>query len=357
MNTNSELYLKAALYYRLRVLNYFELEGFATYFGNQRYFFRGGATPFNNGSAIDISRNKYCMNKVLEAAGIPVPKATGLTREEFESGQFSLEGLQFPVVAKPTADTGLGTDVLCNIKDEKTLMDYLAKCFKKYKIMSIEEFHGGLTCYRVLVLYGKVIGVVERRSANVTGDGKSTIQQLVDKANEKRSTQKSQTTMQLINIDQEVKICLDEQGITLDTVPKKGENVMLCYTANSSRGGSIKAIGKKVHKDTAAMLSVATKLLGLNYAGIDIVCEDINQPFKPGRGVIVETNHNPDITIHEHPLEGKPTHVARTMMRKLIRRHWCRYLYQLLYLDKLLSNLFVRVGILVALFFLIKHFV
>ncbi|MDF1654789.1 MAG: UDP-N-acetylmuramyl peptide synthase [Coxiellaceae bacterium] len=356
MNNNSEFFLKAAFQLKCRVLDYYILEAFAIRLGKKRFYFRGAATPFNSGSSIDVSRNKFIMNKMLEAAGLPVPKATAITREEYEAGEYSFEGLQYPLVAKPTIDTGLGLDVLCNIKDEKTLLEYLTKCFKVHKIMSIEEFHGDLTCYRLLVFYGKVIGVVERKSARVIGDGKQTIQQLIDQANVKRSKQKAGVTMQLITVDQEVEICLKEQNITVDTIPKADEEVMLCYTANSSRGGSINSLGTKICKHNADMAAAAANILGLNYVGMDIVCEDITKPIGKTRGVIIETNHNPDITIHENPLEGKPTHVCRKVIFKLICQHPFSYIAELLYLRKVFKNPFFRIGVLVGLFFLIKHF-
>ncbi|MDF1796646.1 MAG: UDP-N-acetylmuramyl peptide synthase [Coxiellaceae bacterium] len=355
MNNNTLIFLQAALNLKCKVLDFTYLDTIQIKFGKHSYFFRGGSTPFNNGSSIDLSKNKFCMNKMLEHAGVPVPKAIGLTREEFKKGKFSFEGLQYPVVAKPTQDTGLGQDVLCNIKDKKTLLAYLEKSFKRHKVMSIEEFHGGLTCYRVLVFYGKVIGVVERKSANVTGDGKLNIQQLIDQANVIRSEKKSETTMQLIAVDQEVKICLDEQNITLDTVPEDGQEVMLCYTANSSRGGSIRSLGTMICKHNAELAAYAAKTLGLNYTGFDLVCEDITKPIGKTRGVFIEANHNPDITIHERPLEGRPTPVTRKLISKLIRRHFVGYISELLHLRKIFSNIFVRVGILVGLFFLIKY--
>ncbi|MDF1760175.1 MAG: UDP-N-acetylmuramyl peptide synthase [Coxiellaceae bacterium] len=356
MNNNTLIYLKTALKLKCRVLDFTYLDTIAIRFGKHRYFFRGGSTPFNSGSAIDLSKNKFCMNKMLENAGVPVPKAIGITREEFEEGNFSFKDLQYPLVAKPTVDTSLGKGVLCNIKDKKTLLSYLEESFKEHKVMSVEEFHANLTCYRILVFYGKVIGVVERKSANVTGDGKQTIQQLIDQANIKRQEKKADVTMQLIEVDQEVRICLNEQNITLETIPEKDQEVMLCYTANSSRGGSIRSLGTMICKPNAELAAYAAKTLGLNYTGFDVVCEDITKPMAKSGGVFIEANHNPDITIHENPLEGRATPVSRKLIAKLIRRHFIGYISELLRLRAIFSNIFVRVGILVGLFFLIKHY-
>lgn len=357
MEKNLQLFYQAAKRYRCVVELHNDLHALAIIFGKHRYLFRGPLAPLNNCGSIDAAKNKYIMNKLLSAHGVPVPEATAITYPNYQSGNYSFKDLVYPIVAKPTKDTSLGDDVLCNIRDEAALHNYLSTHLPRHGIITIESFKSGLRNYRVTVLKGKVIGVIERQPANVTGDGKHTIQELIDIANQQRIEQAKTTTLQPIKIDEEMQIRLNELELSLDTIPKQNENITLCYTCNSSRGGSIHAMGRSICKANAKIAIRAANVLGLEFTGLDMICDDINKPIKPGRGFIIECNHNPDITIHETPLTGKPSKISHELIKDLIKRHFWRYLYDLLHLRAIGRSPIFRIAVLIGLFFLIKHFV
>ncbi len=356
LDKNTQAFLDAANHYRCRVTNYFELHGFALDLGNRRYFFRGAATPFNNSSCIDVTNNKFVMNRILNAGGVPVPEAIAMSRDEYKKGEYSLDGLKYPLVAKPTMDTGVGRGVLCNIPDLATLREYLDRSFDHYRLMSVESFKANLQHYRVTIFMGKVIGVLLRDPASVTGDGKHTIKELIEKVNAIRCDKMQKTTMQPISIDQEMDMRLKELELSLDSVPKDGEKVTLCYTNNSSRGGNIVSLGKQIHPDNVKLARQVCRLLGVKYCGIDLACTDIMQPVSKTEGYIIEVNYNPDISIHTSPLEGPPTLIARNMIRHLILKHPFSYLRKLLRLELIIKRPIVRFAFLVAIFFIIRHY-
>jgi cyanophycin synthetase len=45
--------------------------------------------------------------------------------------------------------------------------------------------------------------------------------------------------------------------------------------------------------DTAATAALAARIVGLDIAGVDLVCEDISRPLAEQRGAIVEVNAGP----------------------------------------------------------------
>lgn len=355
MDKNTTHYLDAAKHYRCRIFDLFEYNAFAIDFGNHRYLFRGAATPFNDAASIDVAKNKFVMNRMLADADIPVPHAVAMGKESYALGEVNLSKLNYPVVAKPTLDTSRGDGVLCNIQNEATLREYLERMLVEHEYMSVETFKDNLNHYRVTVLEGKVIGILKREAASITGDGKHTIKQLVDQKNAVRQKQAEKTTLNPIEYDHEMTIRLKELGLTLDDVPKADQAITLCYTINSSRGGNVISLGEKIHPVNAMICAKACQALNMDYCGVDLACTDIMQPITETEGYIIEMNYNPDITIHEVPLEGPTTHVARAVVKCLIKRHRLTHLKQRFHIKRILLSPFVRFGLLVVVVILIKH--
>lgn len=329
MNKNSLLYYKTACSLRLPATLIDDIDGIDIKLGKQRYFFRGGDTPYNFGSSLNIANNKFCMNKLLENAGFPVPKSLSLSKEDLTNKPLEslIQSLCFPLVAKPMSGTCLGKDVLCNISNITQLETYIKKHSQRYDFITIEEFHGGMSSYRVLVFYNKVIGVVQRYPTAVTGDGIHSINELIALDNIKRKKLSETFPLGPITIDEENQIRLAELNMTLDTIPNDKETIVLCYTCNATRGGTMVSLGKKICKENARLLCNAAKTLNMNIVGFDVQCEDILIPIAKSRGVIIEANSNPDISIHEVPLLGIPTKVSKPILARLILKHPIAYCF------------------------------
>lgn len=327
-NKNTALFYKSAkeLFLPVEIRDY--IEGFSFRLGRNSYFFRGFETPFNNSCSTRLTENKYCANKILESAGIAVPKAVAIHRSEFENDELEeiISHLKFPLVLKPTVSS-LGRDVYCNIPDIIQLKCLMTKIYEKKEWLTIEEFHGNLNSYRVLVFKKKIIGVVQRYPAQVIGDGIQTITELIAASN----IQRAQLTDELapIIIDEECQIRLRELGITPDHIPAKNERVVLYYTCNASRGGTYEALSPKLCKKSRLFFIKIASILNLNIAGIDIECININSPTIHAEGVIIEVNPGPSVRIHENSHSVKSNRVTKKMIRSIIYRHPLSFMYVL----------------------------
>lgn len=326
MNQNTERYYQSALSLNLPVILQPDIDGFEIRLGGRHYYFRSTRTPFNRGVNVDLANNKYCTTRLLDAAGYPVPKGVAFNEEEYKSRSLDsiLEGLHFPLVVKPTVDTRRGDDVLCNINLQEQLHDYLNHHFHHHEFITIEEFHANLNSYRVLVFRNKVIGVVLRFAAYVIGDGIHTIDELIELSNTSRLAESD--ILKPIERDEECFICLNELGLTLDDVPKQNQQVRLGYATNTSRGGTVRSLGRKMSKANEQYFVKAARVLNLELAGFDVLCRDIYEPFESSKGVIIEVNHSPSIRIHEEFSDDKPICVTKTIVKSLIYRHPIAYL-------------------------------
>lgn len=323
----------------------------------KHYYFVYAISPLNQGASVYLSQHKYALNKLLKRAGFPVPKATAFNKDRWSRQPLDqlVSHLNFPLVAKPMMASVRGKDVLCNIKNIQMLSDYLNSFFETYRYVQIEEFHTNLKEYRVLVLNNRVIGVVERIAAHIVGDGKHTIEELIALRNEERIRLSKTLTISPLKFDIEHQHCLQEQGLTLQSVISEGQKIRLGYTVNTGRGGDILSLGKKIHQENAKHLCRAAKTIGLNYVGFDVLCEHINAPFKPGKWIIIEANYCADTTLHEIPNRGLRAVVIKKILKQLIYRHPLSYFYHLC-IRSSLSIYFKSIMFALSLFLLISYF-
>lgn len=303
-----------------------EMNGFELSISNRRYFFYNNETPFNVSSSSSIATNKYCTNQMLAAANIPVPKGVLFHSNHPEPLENIIADLRFPLVIKPV-DGSLGQGVLCNIKTFDELALFLKQYGALYPSLIIEEFYGNLQSYRVLVFNRKVIGVVLCHPARVVGDGKHSIQELVESSNIKRK--EISDSLGPIVLDDECRLRLKELGIDQRYIPASGEIIVLCYTSNPTRGGTYESRDVKICKENRQLMIRVASVLNLRLTGIDIECTDINIPFSLSQGVILDVNHRPSMLIHEIPLSGKPQFVTKKIMRSFIFHHPFMYVRSL----------------------------
>ncbi len=89
-------------------------------------------------------------------------------------------------------------------------------------------------------------------------------------------------------------------------------------SADLSRNGNVAFdVTDRVHPDTAALASLAARVVGLDIAGIDLVVEDISRPLAEQRGAIIEVNASPGLLAHMKPASGQPQPVGAAIVDHL----------------------------------------
>ncbi|MFT4058578.1 MAG: UDP-N-acetylmuramyl peptide synthase [Legionella sp.] len=305
-----------------------EIKGFKLTFGKKHYYFCGAEPPINTVTSCRFCKNKYITNRFLEAAEIPVPKATIIEKNELTNDQFlkSLKHLKYPLVVKPGTEAK-GKDVFCNLQTIEDVRAALTEVFATYDWVIVEEFHAHLSSYRVLVFNQRILGVIKRYPAHVIGDGTHTIEELITQTNKERK--KINEFLAPIALDQEAYIALREQELNIDYIPKVSQKINLGYTSNASRGGTYETLSKRICKENRKLMIHVANVLGLELIGIDVECNNINIPITYGNGVVIEANFNPSVRIHELPISGPSNLVTRKIIRSLIYRHPLAYLCSL----------------------------
>ena len=73
----------------------------------------------------------------------------------------------------------------------------------------------------------------------------------------------------------------------------------------------------QVHPEVAYMATLAAKVVGLDIAGVDLICTDIGQPLDAQGGAILEVNAGPGLLMHLHPTQGVPQPVGEAIVQHL----------------------------------------
>jgi cyanophycin synthetase len=256
---------------------------------------------------VEIAQDKELTGSLLARAGLPTPRHDR-ARSAGEAVSIA-ERLGFPVVVKPM-DLSHGRGVALNLGDEASVMEAFEKAYELSSYVLVEEYCSG-NDHRVLVIGDRVVAVAERVPGHVVGDGKSTIAALVDKVNaDPRRGVGHEKVLTRIELDHQANRLMTIAGHTKGTVLAAGEVFALRSTGNLSTGGTAIDRTDVIHPDNVDIAIRAAKVVGLDVAGIDIVCADISRSLREQRGVIVEVNAAPGFRMHVSPTEGKPRNVA-----------------------------------------------
>lgn len=265
-----------------------------------------------------IMENKTVTKKILHQKGFRVPLGEEFNDMEHALRSFDLFSGQSFVVKPKSTNYGLGISIF---KEGATYEDYqkaLAIAFKEDSSVLIEEFMEG-TEYRFFVLDDQVLGVLLRISANVKGDGKHTIEELVKQKNldPLRGTG-HRTPLETIQLGELEILMLKGQGYQTDSVPKAGETIYLRENSNVSTGGDSIDVTDQIPDDYKKIAVDAAAALGAHISGMDLIIEDTSVPASHHHAYgIIEANFNPSMYMHIYPYKGKSRRVTMHIIHYL----------------------------------------
>jgi cyanophycin synthetase len=277
---------------------------------------RATMTSRTSAIAVDVASDKSLTNRLLDSAGLPVPKAEVVEDEEAAVAAASRVG--YPCVVKPL-DGNHGRGVHLDLRNADAVRAAFPEALKQSRNgdVVVESYITG-NDYRCLVIGGKVAAIAERVPASVVADAEHTVRQLVEIANaDPRRGIGHEKVLTRIRIDGAAEELVRAQGFELDDVPPEGKRVKLALTGNMSTGGTSIDRTIEAHPDNVEIAETAARIVGLDVAGIDFICPDIATPVRETGGGIVEVNAAPGFRMHTHPTEGEPQYVAKPVIDSL----------------------------------------
>jgi len=283
-------------------------------FGVYQKRIQATTTSQTNMISVDIAGDKSATKKLLGEMGVPVPKGYRIRDEE--DLEDTIDRIGFPVVIKPL-DGNHGKGATVGIKTLEDAVNAFQKA-KEYSRWVIVEKQLIGNDFRALVVNNRLIAVAERVPAHVVGDGKSTIQELIDETNkDPRRGYGHENVLTEITVDPQTERLLAAKGYTLETVIESGEILYLKTTANISTGGTAIDRTDELHPENVFLFERIARIIGLDVAGIDIIAPNVAEPLHENGGGIIEVNAAPGFRMHLAPSEGIGRNVAEHVIDML----------------------------------------
>ncbi|PLR83945.1 MULTISPECIES: cyanophycin synthetase [Bacillus] len=282
--------------------------------GSKQKFVQATITSQTSLLSVENACDKQMTKLILSSCGVPVPE--GEVVSTFTEIFQAADRLGFPLVIKPLKGRQ-GQGVITNIKNKDELFNVVNCLDKHVKEFIIERYHKGHD-YRLLIVNDKLVAASLRTPPFVIGNGKDSIRTLIELENRNPNRgDDHEKPMSKIPLNYTVNCYLEKFDLTLNSVPDKGQVVQVVGNANLSTGGQAIDVTDEVNPAIKELAQASAKALGLDIAGIDLICKNIGEPFKPGELAVVEVNAAPGIRMHHFPSKGKKRDVGKAIVRYL----------------------------------------
>jgi cyanophycin synthetase len=213
--------------------------------------------------AVGICRERSLTHSMLRAVGVPVPDGC-LVRSADEAWQ-AAQAIGLPVVLKPAVGNQ-GKGVSINLSSEADIRTAYAIAARYPGGALVEEYIAGRD-FRLLVVNEEMIAAARRDPARIVGDGQHTV--------------------------------LPRENCTVFT------------------DGTSTDVTDDVHPSNAQLARLAAQILGLDIAGVDVVCRDIQRPLREQGGAIIGVTAAPELQMHLHPTQGQSRDVRVPIVEML----------------------------------------
>jgi GNAT-family acetyltransferase (TIGR03103 family) len=261
---------------------------FALQCGGRRILCRESLTELTSAIAMSRCDNKVVTHRTLRKIGVRVPEQTRAAGAAANAEFLAKHG---PVVVKPArGEQGKGVSV--NIADPAELEAAIEQAARTCEEVLLEEYVEGVDL-RVVLIDFRVVAAAIRRPAGVVGNGKHTIQQLIEKQSRRRAAATGGESS--IPIDAETHRCLKRQGFTLEQVADENQSVRVRETANLHTGGTLHDVTDELGPALRSASEDIAKALDMPVVGLDFI---IDSPAG-GQYVFIEANERPGLANHE----------------------------------------------------------
>ncbi len=264
--------------------------------------FLGGCSSYNS---LDI--RKSCRSK-LQARTVfathNIPHAEGETFfSPFKAVRFARTH-GFPLVVKPNVSGfSRGSHFPLTNYKELLLAMFWAKMW--WPVSVVEEYLEGKN-YRIVVVKEGIMSVIRRYPPFIDGDGKSSINLLIDSENELRKSMDLYPVIHPIPKDRKIVKYLKKKDLSLDSIPVKDERVQLFSRISLAPGGVVETIDKtSLTNDNRQLFEGILEHFGANILGIDAIFEKgIDQSYQQQKTILLEVNSRPYLKMHDVPRYG-----------------------------------------------------
>lgn len=265
-----------------------EQDYFSLSFGGRTIVCRESLSELTNAIAMSRCDNKIVTSRMLENAGLRVPRhrTAGTASENREF----LEQYGEIVVKPSRGEQGRGVSV--GVRTEEEMQEAIKSAFHISNEVLLEEFVTGQDL-RIIVINYKMVAAAIRKPPQVIGTGKHTIRALIEKQSRRREAATDGESR--IPIDAETERTVGRDGYTLDDVLPEGQVLVVRKAANLHSGGTIHDVTDELSSTFREAAERAAQVLEIPVVGLDLLVPSADSD----EYVIVEANERPGLANHE----------------------------------------------------------
>ncbi len=246
----------------------------------------------NPQASSEIADDKYATYEVLKSQNVPIVEHTMIfnpaTRTKYipEEGMWNTivsEFLRYEKLVVKSNDGCMGKDVeLCqNIREIEIAIQKLFH--QKEDSITICPYYDIKTEYRTFYLNGEVLLIYGKTKPFVIGDGKSTLEELVE----------------ALHLPDKKVIRDNLSLLDLNAVPKQGEKVDISWKYNLSGGATAQVLDKgELYQRIESLVIKAGRAMNMNFATIDVI-QTVDDDL-----YVLEVNSGVCATIFAETVEG-----------------------------------------------------
>ena len=269
--------------------------------GVHRRLFSSFVTDQTSMMSMRISQNKWQTAQMLRAHGLPGAQNKRVSSLEEALAEAKVRG--YPLVIKPN-DRDRGEGVAADLNHEVDVVAAYHAAAKCSPQVLVEKHQAGFT-HRFTVVQDKVMRVAKHVAFGVVGNGIASIEELVA-ANAMSLEEKKRARRNLTSnlaLDDEALGLLSQYGLNKASVPEQGQYVKLRRKDNVSAGGQRITLdmAQEVHPDNLQLALDAVRLIGLDFAGVDLITPDVSRSWRELAVTICEINGNPQLVARDDP--------------------------------------------------------
>ena len=283
------------------------------------YVKNGNMTSKDNYVVPLAMANKTVTKKILADAGFPVPAGDEFTSLEQGLAYYPLiKGKQIVVKPKST-NFGLGISIFQEPASLDNYKKALEIAFAEDTAVLVEEFIPG-TEYRFFILDGRCEAVLLRVAANVVGDGKHTVRELVAQKNANPLRGRDhRSPLEIIELGDIEQLMLTQQGYAPDDILPEGKKVNLRRNSNISTGGDSIDVTETMDSSYQELAAAMATNMGAWACGVDLIIPDKTQPASKEKPhcTCIELNFNPSMYMHTYCAEGPGQAITPKILDKL----------------------------------------